>query len=104
LNRWVQEAQVPFFVGQRIAAEEELCQVRQEVERLRMERDILKNPRPSSPSHRDEVSVYRDRKGAVPDTSLLSGITCGAKRMVLLAAAADESPPRGKAAVVSTNL
>ncbi len=42
LNRWVQHVQVASSTGNRFATQEEVRHLRQEVERLRMEREILK--------------------------------------------------------------
>src|SRR5438046_6435660 len=60
----------------------ELTQLRRDVKTLRMERDILKKRRPSSPRSRDEVRLHRAREGHVPDRPALHGAR-GQSRRVL---------------------
>jgi len=67
LSRWVQEAQEDENEafrgnGKRTAEQEELRRLRDENRGLRMEREILKKRRPSSPENRAEVSVHRPRE------------------------------------------
>src|SRR4051794_12035180 len=59
--------------GRLPAVEEELRRLRAENQRLRMEREILKKRRPSSPGSRREVPIHRGSSPGVPDPSDVPG-------------------------------
>ena len=59
LSRWKRQADERDAVTpQDLAQEEEIRQLRKELNRVRMERDILKKRRPSSPTSRNEIRVH----------------------------------------------
>ena len=77
LGRWVREQSVlgnDAFPGKgRLTPEqEELQRLRAENKRLRMERDILKKRRPSSPRSRTEISVHPGGEGQLPSRRAVS--------------------------------
>ena len=57
-----------------LSMEEEVRQLRRENERLRMEREVLKKRRPSSPRSRREVSVYHSGEGLVSGDPVVSAV------------------------------
>src|SRR5438067_9706449 len=71
LRRWVEQAEVEAGRGPEGALKrserEELAELRRENQRLRLEREILKKRRPSSPGRASEIRFYRSGEG------LLSG-------------------------------
>lgn len=59
LSRWKRQADERDAVTpQDLAQEEEIRQLRKELNRVRMERDIVKKGRPSSPTSRNEIRVH----------------------------------------------
>ena len=67
LSRWYRKASDRGEItSQDLVHGEELRRLRKENERLRMERDILKKRRPSSPTSPSEVPLYRGEEGVVP--------------------------------------
>lgn len=83
LNRWVREAKSSPEQDNVFAGQAELRQLRKEVERLKMERDILKKAtalqRPKSPH---EVSICRGGEGALSSERIVSGIAGIAQRLL----------------------
>jgi transposase len=76
LGNWVRHARADRTKGQTgLTTEEraELATLRKENRGLRMERDILKKPRPFSPSTRRNVRLDRRGEGRVPHRHPLSG-------------------------------
>jgi transposase len=81
LRRWINQAEVEAgrgLAGLTRSEREELAELRRENQRLRMEREILKKRRPSSPRRASEVWLYRDEEGllsggaAVPSAARLT--------------------------------
>ena len=70
LRDWVRQAEIDAGRGQpgALTTDEraELAQLRREVRTLRMERDILKKARPSSPRRTREIRVHRRGEGRLP--------------------------------------
>ena len=92
LANWVRHAQADRTKGRTgLTTEErvELAALRKENRQLRMERDILKKPRPFSPRTPGNVRLDRRGEGRVPDHDPLSG-PAGLDQWVLCVA----RPPR----------
>jgi transposase len=77
LRRWVEQAEVEAGRGPAGALKRseraELVELRRENQRLRMEREILKKRRPSSPRRTREILFYRGGEGLVPGGPDVSG-------------------------------
>lgn len=89
LTRWRRElhGEAP---AQSVAAgdaekDAELRRLREEVRKLRMEREIVKKRRPSSPTSRTEISVHRGGEGNLSGTGALSRPAGLPKRLLRLA-------------------
>lgn len=89
LRQWVERARADRSGGRTgltTAEREELAKLRKENRELRMERDILKKPRPSSRSTKRKVRLDRHGEGHVPVIGPLPGPACHARRVLRVAA------------------
>lgn len=66
----------------------ELQRLRREVRQLRMERDILKEPRPSSPATANDLHGHSDGEGHVPCPHDVPDLGCRPERFLRVGAAA----------------
>ena len=77
LRRWVEQAEVEAGRGPEGALKrserEELVELRRENRRLRLEREILKKRRPSSPRRASEIRFYRKGEGLLPGSADVPG-------------------------------
>jgi transposase len=77
LRRRVEQAEIEAGRGPAGALKrserEELAELRRENQRLRMERQILKKRRSSSPRRTSEVLVHRDGEGLLPGGAAMPG-------------------------------
>ena len=88
LAYWVKQARADRTKGKTgLTTEEraELATLRKENRELRMERDILKKPRPFSPSTRRDVCLDRGGEGRVPNHDALSDVARFAQRLLCVA-------------------
>ena len=107
LRNWVEQARADRTQGRTgLTTEEraELATLRKDNRELRMERDILKKPRPFSPRTKRSVCLDRRGEGRVPHRQALSVSARLAERLLRLAwsagvpARTDRSPPPRPAA------
>ena len=77
LSRWyIKASNRGDIASQDLAHGEELRRLRKENERLRMERDILKKRRPSSPTSPSEVPFHRSEEGVVSHPGAVLDPSC----------------------------
>src|ERR1017187_353312 len=93
LRRWVQQAEIDAGRGPTGALttseREELARLRRDNQRLRMEREIPKKRRPSSPRRACEIRFHRSGEGLFPGDADVPGAGSLAGRVLCLAPAAD---------------
>jgi hypothetical protein len=76
--------------GRDEAREAEIERLKKEVAKLKMERDILKKPRPTSPRSRCEVRLRGEAPRGLAGGDDVRGARCLAKRLLRLAGASHE--------------
>ena len=88
LRRWVEQAEVEAGRGPdgvlKRSEREELVELRRENRRLRLEREILKKRRPSSPRRAREIGFYRNGEGLLPSGADVPGATSLARGILRL--------------------
>lgn len=89
LHAWVRRAAEPQTDSDSLSISErqELLSLRRENTVLKMEREILKNPRPSSPRKADEVFIHRRGEGPLSGHRALPRAQSPAQRLLRLAPA-----------------
>jgi transposase-like protein len=99
LRRWVEEAETEAGRGPAGALKrserEELAELRRENQRLRMEREILKKGRPSSPKRASEIRFHRGGEGLFSggvDVSGAASLTLGILRVAHQAGGSARAP------------
>jgi putative transposase len=95
LRQWVERARADRTGGRTgltSVERDELAKLRKENRELRMERDILKKPRPSSRSTKRKVRLDCHGEGHVPAAGALSGLGRHAQRLLCLAATSAVGP------------
>lgn len=97
LRKWIREQAADpqeAFPGKGVMKPEqaELERLRKKVAKLKMERDILKKPRPTSPRTHCEVRVRCEAPRGLAGEPDVRGARCLAKRLLRLAGEAAQSP------------
>lgn len=100
LRKWLRELAADpqqAFPGKGVMKSEaaEIERLKKENAKLRMERDILKKPRPSSPRSRCEVRFRGEAPGGLADQLDVRGARCLAKRLLRVAEQATQPAQPG---------